>query len=565
MTWALKNRITTGLFVAGIALLLGLAAAAVVFGLRTISYNERLHGLQQEYALAHGILQSLVDAETGVRGYLITGDPAYLEPYHAGLDNLARLRAEAEHTEAAMLFGPQAATDKDLASMITQRQSVMQNLIDTVQQEGVAAAQKDLAEGPGKRLTDEIRRQIGLIDQKIAMDSERIADQVETGAQFLSGLLSGSMGLAILMSSAQFWLFRREIRQRGAVEVHLQEQHRQIALLSRLADSLHASNSRAESYQMIEAFAQELLAGDPGQPTSGCLYVYNHSRDQLARVASWGAGETLPGVAYFMPDDCWGLRRGKLHLGSAIAGQIDCPHVKGQSDSLPYLCLPITARGQSSGLLYLEARALTDPLQRARWLELVGHFADQLSLALVNIELRERLENMAIRDALTDLYNRRFMDEALARELLLAQRNESKLAIALMDIDHFKKMNDTYGHQAGDEVLKQVARYLNAAIRRSDFVCRYGGEELMLLLPGCDLAEGVAKAEEIRNGIASLPLSMAGQSLPFITISIGVAAYPLQGQSASELLAQADHALYEAKRTGRNRVMAPAALPSAAK
>ena len=197
--------------------------------------------------------------------------------------------------------------------------------------------------------------------------------------------------------------------------------------------------------------------------------------------------------------------------------------------------------------------------------ELATNFVDQLSLALVNIELRERLENMAIRDALTELYNRRFMDEALARELLLAQRNNTQLSIALMDIDHFKKMNDTYGHQAGDEVLRQVAKYLSAAIRRSDFVCRYGGEELMLLLPGCDLAQALAKANEVREGIAQLPLSAGGLLLPNITISIGVATHPMHGMNPADLLSQADQALYDAKRGGRNMVIAAPHLPQAAK
>jgi len=560
MTWTRKNQITTALFVAGILLLLGLAAASIVFGLRTVDRNARLGELRREYELSHGILQGLTDAETGVRGYVITADPGYLEPYYAGLRHIELQIDEAKQDRESLLFGQDAPTTKDLASLIVDRQRVMANLIAVMHRDGTVMAQQVLAKGEGKRVMDEVRHQMVLIDQKVTAESARIADEVETSTRLLSGMLTGSILLAILMSIAQFWLFRREIRQRGQVEVDLQVQHRQVALLARLADSLHASNSRTESYHVIEAFAREILGG-----IDGCLYVYNHSRDQLVRAAMWGGENIAHGLDHFMPDDCWGLRRGKLHMGSTITGQIDCTHFRKDDEKHPYICLPITARGQTSGLLYLESPAFLRADTRTPVVELATNFVDQLSLALVNIELRERLENMAIRDALTELYNRRFMDEALARELLLAQRNNTQLSIALMDIDHFKKMNDTYGHQAGDEVLRQVAKYLSAAIRRSDFVCRYGGEELMLLLPGCDLAQALAKANEVREGIAQLPLSAGGLLLPNITISIGVATHPMHGMNPADLLSQADQALYDAKRGGRNMVIAAPHLPQAAK
>lgn len=560
MTWTRKNQITTALFFAGIVLLLGLAAAAIVFGLRTVESNARLTALHEEYELTHSILQGLTDAETGVRGYVITADPGYLEPYYAGLRQIELMVEEAQRDPDSLLFGQAAPTTKDLASLILERQQVMEGIIAVMHRNGADTAQVALAKGVGKRVMDEIRHQIALIDQQIGVSSAHISDEVEGSARLLSGLLTGSILLAILMSIAQYWLFRREIRQRGQVEVNLQIQHRQVALLARLADSLHASNSRSESYHVIEAFAREILGG-----INGCLYVYNHSRDQLVRAAFWGGDSIAACADHFMPDDCWGLRRGKLHLGSALTGEIDCAHIRKGEERRRYVCLPITARGQTSGMLYLESDAFAAAETREPLLELATHFCDQLSLALVNIELRERLENMAIRDPLTELYNRRFMDEALTRELLLAQRNGTQLSIALMDIDHFKKMNDTYGHQAGDEVLRQVARYMAAAIRRSDFVCRYGGEELMLLLPGCDLVQATAKANEIREGVSQLPLAAGGMQLPAITISIGVSAYPVHGISSAELLSQADQALYDAKRGGRNMVVAAPHVSQAAK
>jgi diguanylate cyclase (GGDEF)-like protein len=186
---------------------------------------------------------------------------------------------------------------------------------------------------------------------------------------------------------------------------------------------------------------------------------------------------------------------------------------------------------------------------------LARNFVDQLSLALVNIELRERLQNMAIKDPLTELYNRRFLDEALARELLIAERKRAKVCVAMIDIDHFKKVNDTYGHPAGDAILKQVARYLVGMMRRSDIVCRYGGEEMLVVMPDCDLNEGAKKANALRDGIKALTLRSDGVEIPSITASIGVAVYPDHATDRVELVSAADQALYQAKRTGRDRVV----------
>jgi diguanylate cyclase (GGDEF)-like protein len=217
--------------------------------------------------------------------------------------------------------------------------------------------------------------------------------------------------------------------------------------------------------------------------------------------------------------------------------------------------MPITGRGQTSGLLYLQSsdssgeRAFDGIMMRTR------SFADQLSLALVNIELRERLQNMAIKDPLTELYNRRFLDEALSRELLIAERKKTKVCVAMVDIDHFKKVNDTHGHPAGDVILKQVGRHLANAVRRSDIVCRYGGEEMLLVMPDCELDEGVRKASAIRESIKSMVLRSDGVELPSITVSIGVAIYPDNAQDRIELVSAADQALYKAKKSGRDRVV----------
>jgi diguanylate cyclase (GGDEF)-like protein len=558
MDWHRRKQFITASFACGLAILLVLAAAAVLFGVRTEAMNRRLAELHRAQEQSHAILQALVDAETGVRGFIITADPNYLEPYYSGTERIRQLLPDA----SGNLFLQEAKSPKgtSLPDLIQARERIMALLIEISREDGLEAARRELGEGAGKRVMDEIRETLGALNARLSTESAAISAGAQSSAVLLSSLLLVSLIIAVILSVVQFLLFRREIVRRGAVERDLEGRHQQIALISQRADSLHSSNSRAESYEIIKAFAGKILAG-----TSGCLYVYNNSRDQLACAAQWGLDRINPGLMdHFTPDERWALRRGKVNAMSTVEGDVHCGHVD-TSTPFSYLCLPITGRGQTSGLLYLQLadpsgeRAFSAVMMQAR------SFADQLSLALVNIELRERLQNMAIKDPLTELYNRRFLDEALSRELLVAERKKSKVCVALIDIDHFKNVNDTYGHPAGDAILKQVARHLLGAMRRSDIVCRYGGEELLLVMPDSDVEQCVRKAEAIRQGIKAMPLRADGIEIPSISVSIGVAMYPDHAEERIDLIACADQALYRAKKGGRDRVVvADAADPAVA-
>jgi len=187
-------------------------------------------------------------------------------------------------------------------------------------------------------------------------------------------------------------------------------------------------------------------------------------------------------------------------------------------------------------------------------LQLATTFAVQTGLALANLKLREVLKEQAIRDPLTGLHNRRFLEEMLARELARARRNKTPLAVIMADVDHFKRFNDTYGHDAGDTVLRSVAQTLKDHIRGSDIACRFGGEEFTLVLPETAIDAAREKTESLRQAIASLVLSHAGRPLGTITMSFGLAIFPEHGSDAAGLLQAADQALYRAKNDGRNRV-----------
>jgi diguanylate cyclase (GGDEF)-like protein len=217
----------------------------------------------------------------------------------------------------------------------------------------------------------------------------------------------------------------------------------------------------------------------------------------------------------------------------------------------------MVAQGEAVGVLHLMAQQATagqvtaDKLQ----LELLQAAADEVALSTANLRLRDALRQQSICDPLTELYNRRFMDEWLGRELPRSIRTHRPLALLIFDLDNFKRVNDAHGHECGDVVLREVGKYLRGAVRRSDIACRIGGEEFAMLLPETALAEAAKIAEKLRAGIESLSVTYHGRPVGRITSSIGVAEATVNGQVAAQLLRAADTALYRAKAAGRNRVV----------
>ena len=169
-------------------------------------------------------------------------------------------------------------------------------------------------------------------------------------------------------------------------------------------------------------------------------------------------------------------------------------------------------------------------------------------------ELQIQLSEQAIHDPLTGLFNRRYLDTTMARELARCEREGQLLILMMIDIDHFKKVNDTYGHQMGDEVLKKLAAMLIEQVRTTDVACRYGGEEFLLLLPNMSLGKALLRAEQWRSAFSATTV-LLGEVLIQTTLSIGIATYPDNGKSAEELISCADLAMYRAKTEGRNRVV----------
>jgi diguanylate cyclase (GGDEF)-like protein len=197
--------------------------------------------------------------------------------------------------------------------------------------------------------------------------------------------------------------------------------------------------------------------------------------------------------------------------------------------------------------------------------EILARVRNMLEIRLLNKEAKkqgrileqlvEDLQKQIISDPLTNLYNRRFLQEYLPQEIAKARRTASSLAVLMFDLDFFKRINDVFGHEAGDAFLKSVATLLQGCIRESDIACRYGGEEFVLVLSGASLDGAMKKAEKIRTAVLELDLTIRGKPLGRVSTSIGIAVYPQHGTGMEALLRAADEALYEAKENGRNRIV----------
>jgi diguanylate cyclase (GGDEF)-like protein/PAS domain S-box-containing protein len=329
----------------------------------------------------------------------------------------------------------------------------------------------------------------------------------------------------------------------------LESFHRDGEVLSHMAELLQSCTQRGEAYGIVRETGAQLFPD-----SSGSLFIYRESRDVLEHVTSWGNGPA-PHVT-LAPDECWALRLGSPHFVPR-KGTTRCRHAHDDAES--YVCMPVQGQGQILGLFHIEVdvsprsrRPARDAEQRLRAM------TDRVGPALANLKLRDALREMALRDGLTGLYNRRFLEDALNRELLRAERSGKPVSVVMIDIDHFKHFNDKYGHDAGDFVLSAVARAVTNSIRPSDIACRYGGEELAVVLSEASLECARERAEQMRVAIRNTNLTHLGQTLPAPTASFGVAVYPTNGTKPADLLKAADQALYRAKQEGRDRVCAAA-------
>ena len=335
-----------------------------------------------------------------------------------------------------------------------------------------------------------------------------------------------------------------ETNQRLSVWVEeLELRSREISLLSELGEMLQACKSAGEAYDVVGPIASELFPR-----ASGCLSVVAEPGALVDAVSTWGG---WPGPAAFSADDCWAVRRGRLHVVEDLRHGVVCRHLNGV-DLRASLCTPLVAHGELLGVFTIglpEGEKVTDARRR-----LAVTVAEHVALALANLKLHETLRSQSIRDPLTGLFNRRYMEESLEREMRRAARSHHPVGIIMLDIDHFKGYNDRCGHDAGDALLKAVGTLLQRSVRAEDIACRYGGEEFTLILPEASMAEAAQRADYIREAVKHLTVAHHRLLDARVTLSAGVAFYPEHGPTGDVVLRAADAALYHAKARGRDRV-----------
>lgn len=324
----------------------------------------------------------------------------------------------------------------------------------------------------------------------------------------------------------------------------LQQRSERAAMLAKMGELLQSCISRDEVITVALSFAPKIFPN-----TRGAVFWMNSCRSSVEVIGSWSDCELA--ATDFEVGDCWALRTGHPHLVYADESTARCKHAAELSCS--HLCIPILAQGETLGILHLQKKQNAARLDPAE-LSFRMTFAGQIGLSIANIKLRDALRTQSIRDALTGLYNRRYLEEILEREIRRSARAQQHLGIIVIDLDHFKNFNDAYGHDAGDAVLRETGLLLTKCIRAEDFVCRYGGEEFVVILPTANLEAAQARAENLRVKMRKMTILYQGNSMGMVTISAGVAAFPDHGATPKELMASGDAALYRAKRNGRDQV-----------
>ncbi|MGE3690868.1 MAG: diguanylate cyclase [Novosphingobium sp.] len=316
----------------------------------------------------------------------------------------------------------------------------------------------------------------------------------------------------------------------------------QIEELFAMTDMLQSAEEHEDAGAVLMATSLRLLP-----EFGGALYVFNNSRDRLDLAKSWNTSDAFDPPDSLLPQSCWALKRGKPHINDIREGTLCCSHHIGSAGMVE---VPMMARGQVCGLLVLAIDGEHSFKRLMKMRRLARALADSMSLALSNIALRETLRTQSLRDPLTGLYNRRYMEDALSRYISLNERTGGATSVLMIDLDNFKALNDQHGHGKGDAVLRDVAAQLVGSLRPSDVVSRYGGEELLVILPGCDSQDAFLKAEVIRHRIESLSEAHGAA----ISASIGIASVPETSAGASDVVPMADAALYAAKQDGKNCV-----------
>lgn len=515
--------------------------------------------VEQQLDSLRSVQSLLVDAETGQRGYALTGKEIFLQPYYIAASQLPSA-LKSLHLSYEGDLPDEVAKVEDLIDHVRLNLSHLDTAIKVTKDKGYDASKTEIETGQGKQLMDYVRRVSGDLIADEILEVSALDEELQGNLIWAVVISALSFIVTLLLSRFIYVSMRKAVRSQtesataalvsskqleGSLE-QLVRRNREIGLIAEMARLLQTELTMEETLQLASSYCQQLLIG-----SAGTFFLYRNSADVLQQAASWGSNsDEAAGVVD--PKSCWAIRRGRWHM-AAYEHDLGCSHYPAtlEAEQTTHCCVPLMAYGEVLGLLYIRQVGLQDVSESG--LQFVEAIAEQTALALANGRMREVLKTQSIKDPLTGLYNRRFMEETLEREIARAKRTSSCLSVIMLDLDHFKSMNDRHGHAAGDNVLRAVSALLLRSLRTTDVACRFGGEELMVILPDCPPEGAALRAEAIRASLEAMMLVELGQ--PFkVTASFGVASTALCGNDSNFLMKAADSALYSAKRSGRNRV-----------
>jgi len=495
-----------------------------------------------------GVVSSMKDVQSAQRGYIITGQLDYLNPY-----DVSRPKAIAYIKSLENLIKDNKRQIELLATLkedVEARIQVASDIITTYQSNGQEAAFDMVKSGHGKRSMDEIRSIVAEMvntEQDLLTERQRSVKEAEELTLLVGGL---GLGTNVLILLFVFGLISRETHKRSKMEASLSlalSDMRKLSdddkSLSEMSDYLQTSNTLAEAYSIIAKSMPQMLP-----ETQGEVCMYNHSRNFVETIAVWGSMGRENGE--FSPEQCWAIRRGNIHVSKPDGSSLVCSHLLN-TDGVS-ICVPMQSQGEVLGLLSVSA-PVPDNLAKYKQ-DLCERIGKQIALAMANLKLQDKLRNQSIRDPLTGLFNRRYLEETLEQEISRSSRNKYPFSVLVLDIDHFKKYNDTRGHDAGDALLVKFAQLVKNTTRKEDIACRYGGEEFVVVLPMTNIEMAQIVANKICEATRKMTIANGKDIFDGVTVSIGVSSYPSQAETREDLITKADAALYKAKEGGRDQV-----------
>ncbi|KFN42553.1 sensor domain-containing diguanylate cyclase [Arenimonas oryziterrae] len=547
-----------GFFVAA-AVLIALGSYIVFSGLQFRRHSTWVAHTHEVMESLDAISRAQQETVSDVRGYLLTGR---IEERDRFWVHRAQLLHSIEALPPLVADNPeQQARGSRLLASVRDRLRYSEGSVATYRATGSAESAPAIIHAEA---ISSVQNQIdALLHQMREAEEQLLALRARRSDEALLALVGGTaigIPFSLFLLGYIYLMLRRENRERQVAERaaityneelntsvrQLEQLSIDLGFLSNYSGMLQSSSTSEEMFEITRQALSGLLP-----EAAGTIYLLRASRDHADIVAHWRV-HAVPSHPAPALTDCWAVRRNQPYFVDDVLRGVHCGHLETATGAGIHAtaCIPLSAQGELMGWLYLSGPG-PGPLFG---INLALNACEQLSLALANIRLRETLRHQALRDPLTGLFNRRYLEECLAREIARCQRRSLPLAVLMMDLDHFKSFNDRYGHAGGDAVLAAFGQLLQSRSRSEDIACRYGGEEFTLIMPEAPREIAMARAELLRESVAAMRVEHQGRPLPGVTLSIGIAMMPGHEVPGSLLMQAGDKALYAAKAAGRDRV-----------